>query len=102
MLRSLRMRTYIVVLLMIFLSSCRSVERTLVCNAVEDYSVGVIEACTYSHQFKGCYCYDFDFESWSAVSDVRREDESYCDDLQGFKLDYSLQHIQPKIKALSR
>ena len=97
------MSKFITILLMTyFASSCRSVERALICNEVDKYQVKPTETCIISVSRDTCYCADFDVNSWSTTSDLRRNPLEYCEGIQGIKSEFAIGEIRPKFIALQR
>ena len=96
------MSDLIVVLLMILLVGCRSVERAIVCNAVESYKLGVHEICESSVRFNYCRCKLIDVDNWKELHPFEDADASKCDGLVGFKPEVWGKDLGPKFRALTR
>lgn len=92
----------IIATLMISLVGCRSVERALVCNAVEDNYIGEMEICEYSHTFTQCRCKLIEFDTFRELTQMQDYPLSHCDGLAGFKVNDWGKEIGPKLRALSR
>lgn len=92
-----------VLLMMFFVSSCRSVERALICNEVDNYQVDETEVCIVSIRLNSCLCTtNFDINSWTSTNDFTHNALDYCDGFMGVRRDFALREIQPKFKALQR
>lgn len=97
------MKNFILLLLMIYVaSSCRSVERQLICNEVEKYQIAPTESCITSIKFESCLCAPFDVNTWSITGDYEKKPLEYCDGIEGVKVEFGVQEIQPKFIALQR
>lgn len=97
------MNIFVLSMMCLVVSSCRSVERTLVCNEVKKYQIDPTEACIVSIKFDACLCTsNFDVNSWSAETEFRKEPLEYCEGIMGVKRDFALAEIQPKFVALQR
>lgn len=96
------MKTVTTIALMISLVGCRSFERSLVCNEVEENKLGELLMCHYSVKFDKCKCKTIDLDNYSEVTGLAEYPLSYCDGLAGFKTDTWGENIGPKLKALNR
>lgn len=96
------MRLIMIALLMTFLTSCRSIQRTLVCNELQNHKINPVTLCDISIKFDRCRCRTFDVNSWNSLSEAENFPLSHCDGLAGFKVDEIAGEIRPKIKAMYR
>lgn len=90
------------ILLMMSFASCRSFERQLICNKIDEYKISVSESCVFSPKHNTCYCSEFDFDTWRVKGELRREPLDYCEGFQGFRTKEGLSNIQPNMTALKR
>ena len=96
------MKTVIMMLLMISLVGCRSFERALVCNEVEENKLGEMLMCHYSVKFDKCKCKMINLDNYTEITSLTEYPLSYCDGLAGFKTESWGEDIGPKLRALSR
>lgn len=96
------MKMVTMMLLMISLVACRSFERALVCNEVEENKLGELLMCHYSVKFDKCKCKMMDLDNFAEITNLVEYPLDYCDGLAGFKVDTWSEEIGPKLKALSR
>lgn len=55
-----------------FLSSCRSVERRVICGEINIYQIKPVPMCDISFQFNRCRCRCFDYNQWTTISDINQ------------------------------
>lgn len=95
------MKNYTFVLLTIFfVSSCRSVERKLICNEVTKYQVD--ETTSYLYHKGHCYSAPFDLNNWEILEDYKEVPVESCDGLQGVNVKFGIEEVTPKFTALQR
>lgn len=96
------MRKIMILLSMISLTSCRSVERRLICAELKKQEIDPVEMCDINIKFDRCRCRMFDMNSWNALSEPINHPLSYCDGMAGYKLNDISLEIRPKVKAMYR
>lgn len=94
--------TLIISTLMISLVGCRSAERVIICNEINNNTLGVFEICEFSWTFNQCRCKKIDLDNFKEVSEMQDYPLSYCDGVAGFKAAEWGKDIGPKLRALSR
>lgn len=89
------------VLMIFFLSGCRSLERKLICAQLEQHKIRPHELCDISFSpTPRCRCRQFDFNSWEALGPAENFDLTYCQGVVGFRVSDVTSDIKPNIKAL--
>lgn len=95
------MKMLIIAILTTSLAGCRSVERALVCNDLEKYSLGTHEVCSYSRTFNKCKCKQVHIDSWTEVTEFQEYPLHHCDDLLGIKAKTWGEEIGPNLRSLN-
>lgn len=107
------LRTTMMLLTILCLSGCRSVNTRLVCAQLETHKIKPVQACDVSFKFNRCRCRCFDFNSWEKLPwekcGVQEEGSNAidyelekCEGISGFYLDVAAVDIRPNIKAMHR
>lgn len=96
------MRNLIIIILMICLVGCRSIERALVCHAIQDNELGTHEFCVTDITFNACRCRELSLDNFQGITPFVKKPLEYCDGMAGLKFESWGENIGPKLKALSR
>jgi hypothetical protein len=107
------LKSTIILLMILCLSGCRSVNTQIICAQLETHKINPIKSCDVSFKFNRCRCRCFDFNTWErldwkkcGVEEEGSEPISYpiesCEGISGFFLDEAAVEIRPNIKAMSR
>jgi len=80
--------------------SCRSFERTLICNEVTKYQIDMTEG--YFYRRGHCYKAPLDVNVWENQADLVEVELYECDGIHGVKDTFAISEIQPKFTALQR
>lgn len=99
-----------ILLLMIFLTSCRSVEQRVVCSELRKQEILPTEMCDIKIELDAfdnlvearCRCRQFDMNSWTALTEPVNQPLSYCNNIAGYRLEAIALDIRPKVKAMYR
>lgn len=104
------MRLIMTALLMIFLTSCRSVERRVICAEIRKQEIAPVEMCDIqvdTDVFENlvsarCRCRQFDINSWTALTEPVNHPLWHCNHIAGYRLEAIATEVRPKVKALYR
>lgn len=90
--------------LMMFLavgaSSCGSIQRKIICNDIREHEIKPHQMCDISFSKNRCRCREFDFNSWTELSEPVNYPIEQCEGIGGFFLEDIALDVRPQIRAL--
>lgn len=95
-------KTGILLLTILTISGCRSVETAVVCSEVKHNEIAPVEKCAIDFKNGWCRCFMFDLNRWLQTSEPKDYDLEYCDGIQGARIETEAIEVRPKVKALWR
>ena len=101
------MRLITIVLLTIFLTSCKT---KIVCKQIKKNQIDYVVIHNVKIKYKHCKVQCFDLNNWKTVDDVQCGENfeggnyplDYCEGVMGFYVDDMAKEIRPKVKDLAR